>query len=153
MKKGGAMHRRQFLSLTTGFMASLLVVPKTVWARVWNKAAFQSVQLEQAFSALGVSNPTHSNQIMVKAPDRAENGAIVQVEVESQLANTESISIFVANNPTALIGTFHFSSEAEGFVITRIKMADTSDVTVVVKADGRFYQNSKHVVVLENGCG
>lgn len=153
MKKGEVMHRRQFLSISTGLLASLLVIPKRVWAVVWNQAAFQSTQLDQALSALGVSNPKQTDQIIVKAPDRAENGAIVQIEVQSQLPNTQSIAILVANNPTALIGTFNFYDDADGFVITRIKMADTSDVTVVVKADGQFYQNSKNVVVLENGCG
>ena len=46
-----------------------------------------------------------------------------------------------------------FSNGALPFVITRIKMAEDSDVKVIVKADEKFFTASKKVVVLENGCG
>jgi sulfur-oxidizing protein SoxY len=46
-----------------------------------------------------------------------------------------------------------FSNGAEPYVVTRIKMAETSDIKIVVKADGRYFTNAKNVVVLENGCG
>jgi sulfur-oxidizing protein SoxY len=146
------MQRRTFLS-TFGLMPLLLFLPKMAWALVWNKQAFETTQIDLALQALGVSNVKPSDQIYIKAPDRAENGAIVQIEVKSGLANTESISILVQHNPTPLIATFQFSDETEGFVVTRIKMAETSEVLIVVKAAGQYYQNSKQVVVLENGCG
>jgi sulfur-oxidizing protein SoxY len=37
--------------------------------------------------------------------------------------------------------------------VTRIKMAETSDIKVVVKAGSQYFTYSKNVVVLENGCG
>jgi predicted secreted protein len=38
-------------------------------------------------------------------------------------------------------------------VITRIKMAEDSAIKIVVSADGKYFSNSKKVIVLENGCG
>lgn len=146
------MQRRTFLA-ALGVINTLLLLPKMAWAFVWNKPAFETTQLDAALKALGVTQLTQSDQIHIKAPDRAENGAIVQIEVQSALVNTEFISILVAHNPTPMIATFQLSDQTEAFVVTRIKMAETSDVMIVVKAAGHYYQNSKQVVVLENGCG
>jgi sulfur-oxidizing protein SoxY len=115
--------------------------------------AFQATKLQEAMSALQISNVTLSNDIQIIAPDKAENGAVVQIEVTSRIANTESIAIFVENNPTALIANFVLSEGADGFVITRIKMAETSDVQAVIKSGNRYYSTKKRVEVLENGCG
>ena len=77
----------------------------------------------------------------------------MQVEIKSNIANTESIAILVDKNPTPLIATFKFSNGAEPFVVTRIKMAESSDIKVVVMAGGQYFTNARNVVVLENGCG
>lgn len=143
------MHRRNFLF---GILSALLLAPFTALAAVWNKAAFEADKADVAAKALAISDEIESNQIQITAPDRAENGAIVQVEVRSAIANTEAIAILVDKNPTALIANFMFSNGAEPFVVTRIKMAETSDIKVVVKSGDRYYTNSRNVVVLENGC-
>ena len=148
--KDQKMQRRDFL---LGLAAFIALLPTKVLAALWNKAAFESVQLNDASRYLNVDAETPSTDIQIIAPDRAENGAIVQVEVKSNIADTEAIAIFVEKNPTPLIANFVFSNGAEPFVVTRIKMAETSDVKIVVKADGRYFTNSKNVEVLENGCG
>ncbi len=147
------MQRRDFLTFLLGATVSLLLAPLNALAAIWNKAAFETTQLNEAIKNLDVHNEAVSKDIQIVAPDRAENGAIVQVEVKSNLANTEAISILVEKNPTPLIAHFKFSNGAEPFVVTRIKMAETSDIKVVVKVGGQYFTNSKNVVVLENGCG
>lgn len=144
------MRRRDFL---LGLVAFIAFLPVRVFAAVWNKAAFESVQLKDATRYLDINTEILSTDIQITAPDRAENGAIVQVEVKSNIANTEAISILVDKNPTPLIANFMFSNGAEPFVITRIKMAETSDIKVVAKVGNQYYTNTKNVVVLENGCG
>ncbi len=64
-----------------------------------------------------------------------------------------SIAIFVDQNVNPLIADFTLSNGAEGYVSTRIKMAKTSNVTVVVKAGGKSYMASKEVKVTIGGCG
>ena len=144
------MRRRDFLLGLATFAALL---PLKVFAALWNKAAFESVQLADASKNLSINAETPSTDIEIIAPDRAENGAIVQVEVKSNIANSEAIAIFAEKNPTPLIANFMFSNGAEPFVVTRIKMAETSDIKVVVKAGNQYFSNTKNVEVLENGCG
>ena len=149
------MRRRDFL---LGLVTFAALLPAKVLAALWNKAAFESVQITDAARNLNInaeilSSKILSTDIQIIAPDRAENGAIVQVEVKSNIANTEAIAIFVEKNPTPLIANFMFSNGAEPFVVTRIKMAETSDIKVVVKAGNQYFSNAKNVEVLENGCG
>jgi len=144
------MQRRDFL---LGLATLIALLPTRALAALWNKAAFESVQLNDARRHLDINAEIQSADIQIIAPDRAENGAIVQVEVKSNIANTEAIAIFVEKNPTPLIANFMFSNGAEPYVVTRIKMAETSDIKIVVKAGDRYFTNAKNVVVLENGCG
>lgn len=144
------MQRRSFL---LGIMSIIALAPMKVFAAIWNKAAFEAVQLDNAAKQLNIDGEIFSQDIEITAPDRAENGAIVQVEVKSNIANTEAIAILVEKNPTPLIANFMFSHGAEPYVVTRIKMAETSDVKVVVKVGSQYFTNAKNVVVLENGCG
>ncbi|HSH53542.1 MAG TPA: thiosulfate oxidation carrier protein SoxY [Methylotenera sp.] len=143
------MQRRNFL---LGLLSAIILAPINAFAAIWNKAAFEAVKLDDASKILDINGETISQQIQITAPDRAENGAIVQVEVRSEIANTEAIAILVEKNPTPLIANFMFSNGAEPFVVTRIKMAETSDIKVVVKAGDQYFTNSRNVVVLENGC-
>lgn len=147
------MLRREFLQKTCVMLTVFALWPKLALAKAWNKPAFETTKLSEALAALGVTQPKSNQDILITAPDRAENGAVVQIEVTSNIANTESIAILVEKNPTPLIADFKLSPALEGFVITRIKMAETSDVTVVVKAGGQYFMQSRNVVVLENGCG
>ena len=147
------MLRREFLQNSGAILAAFLLWPKLALAKAWNKPAFETAKLSEALAALGVTQPKSSQDILITAPDRAENGAVVQIEVHSHIAGTESIAILVEKNPTPLIAEFKLAPELEGFVITRIKMAETSDVTVVVKAGGQYFMQTKNVIVLENGCG
>lgn len=144
------MNRRTFLHI--GF-ASLCLLPFRLWAAVWNKKAFDASTTDEASKTLAMSNEMPSDQIEIVAPDRAENGAIVQVAVQSHIPNTEAIAIFVDKNPTALIGNYLFAKNAVANMVTRIKMAETSDIKIIAKAGNRYYTASKLVEVLENGCG
>lgn len=148
--------RRYFLAKLSGLAAAFLLPVQAVAALLnvpWNKAAFEAEKLAEAEKTLGANAAALSPHIEIIAPSRAENGAVVQIEITSNIANTESITLLVEHNPTPLISTFSFSNGALPFVITRIKMAEDSDVKVIVKAEGQYFSNSKKVIVLENGCG
>jgi len=150
LNKGKVMQRRHFL---IGVLSMFALAPLKALAAIWNKTAFEAIRLGDAARQLNINDELPSDAIQIVAPDRAENGAIVQVEVLSKLANTEAIAIFVDKNPTPLIANFMFSHGALPYVVTRIKMAETSDIKVVAKVGAQYFTNSKNVVVLENGCG
>ena len=159
MQKTNIKRRRFMAVIATGFAAYVLplqavaAVFKDVFSKKWNKAAFEETSIVNAGKSLQVDNEVNSQDIEIIAPDKAENGAVVQVEITSNIANTESILILVEKNPTALIATFNFAQGALPVVITRIKMAEDSNIKVIVKANNQYFYNSKKVIVLENGCG
>jgi len=151
--------RRSFLRLAGGVAAlpalaayGLLRI-SPAWASNWNKAGFESKALADVLKTLGAANPVESRDIAITAPDIAENGAVVPVAVTSKIPNTQSISIVAEKNPFPLAATFDVSNGGDGYVSTRIKMGQTSNVWAVVKADGKFYTAKKEVKITVGGCG
>ena len=122
-------------------------------AATWNKAGFEAKATADALKTLGASGAQPSRDIAIAAPDIAENGAQVPVTVTSKIPRTQSISIIADKNPFPLTSSFDFAAGAEGYVSTKLKMAQTSNVIVVVKADGKFFTASKEVKVTIGGCG
>jgi len=130
-----------------------LITPRAVMA-AWPKAAFASTDVNSAIkNALGSSDTTASSEIALKAPEIAENGAVVPITVTSKIAGTESITLLISKNASPLTATFKMGKGAEGFVSTRVKMSKTSDLVVVVKANGKLYSAKKEVKVTIGGCG
>jgi sulfur-oxidizing protein SoxY len=131
-----------------------LLAPQQILA-AWNKDAFENKDLNASLnSLLGSSKLSEdSASITVKAPDIAENGAVVPVTVSTSIAGVESISVIASNNPVPLLANFVLSKDAVGFVSTRIKMGKTGDVIAVVKAGGKLYSAKKEVKVTIGGCG
>jgi sulfur-oxidizing protein SoxY len=147
------MQRRKFLCVLTAFLGSSLLFPLRALASVWNKSAFDAVGLPDALQQMSIANMVSSKELKLVAPDKAENGAIIQIEANSLLPNTETIYVLVDKNPTALLGIFSFENGAQPNFVTRVKMAETADVTIIAKSGNQFYKTSKKVEVLENGCG
>lgn len=143
------MNRRYFVKA----LLALWMVPIQAAAAIWNKLAFEAENLPTATEALQLGAEEHSDLITIIAPDKAENGAVVQVEIKSQIPHTEAIALFVERNPTPLIANFMLHASVKPHLATRIKMAETSNLKVVVKAGSRYYTHHKKVVVLEDGCG
>jgi len=119
----------------------------------YNKAAFEAKSMADAMNGLGVSSPADSKDITIKAPDIAENGAVVPVEVISNIAGTTSIAIFAEKNITPLVGNYALSGGAQAYISTRIKMGNTALVRAVVMAGGKNYTAAKEVKVTIGGCG
>ena len=133
-------------------IAAGLLKPTVVLA-AWNKSAFEAKNMEEAMKDLGTNSPVDSKGISIKAPDIAENGAVVPIEVTSTLPGTTNIAIFAEKNGTPLVGSYAFSNGAPGYVSTRIKMGTTSLVRAVVTAGGKTYTAAKEVKVTIGGCG
>ena len=151
--------RRTFLKLSGGAATLALAVGagllKTgvAFAATWNKAGFESKTIADALKSLGAASPAESRDIVITAPDIAENGAVVPIAVTSKIPNTQRISIIAEKNPFPLTSTFEVVNGAEGYVSTRLKMGETSNVRAVVMADGKFYTAVKEVKVTIGGCG
>ncbi|VAX00464.1 Sulfur oxidation protein SoxY [hydrothermal vent metagenome] len=130
-----------------------LLTPGSVLA-AWPKSAFAEKKLDKAINLLtGSSDLTESTKIKIDAPDIAENGAVVSVTVESSLANIESISVLVPANASPLCASYALSKQSDGIITGRIKMAKSSDIVAVIKADGKLHTSKKSVKVTMGGCG
>ena len=86
-------------------------------------------------------------------PDIAENGAVVPVGAISNIPNTTDIWFLVEKNPSPLAAGFSIPAGTKADVQTRLKMGQTSNITVVVKADGKLFAASKETKVTLGGCG
>lgn len=140
--------RRSFLAISALF----LIMPLKALAALWNKAAFEAKSVDDVAKNLNISKIQLSNHLEISLPSRAENGAIVQLEVISHLPKTTVLAVLVPNNPTALIMSVRFSDDAVPRFITRIKMAETSAVEVIAQSGEQYFKASRQVEVLENGC-
>jgi sulfur-oxidizing protein SoxY len=151
-----AVKRRTFLeyaaALGMGAVAGFNFT-REVWAQAWNKAGFEAKTVTEVMKSLGAVSPIESKDIVITAPDIAENGAVVPVAVTSRIPNTESIAIVTEKNPFPLAATFDVTNGAEPYISTRIKMGETSNVRAVVKAAGKHYSAVKEVKVTIGGCG
>jgi len=151
--------RRKFVKTATFVGAAVTAVGSGVLIPqralgAYPQAAFEARDVDGALAgSLGSAEHTPSDQIKLKAPDIAENGAVVPITVSSTMDNVDAISIVAAANPGPLTSTYMLSSACVPFVSTRIKLAKTSDVIAVVKADGKLYSATKEVKVTIGGCG
>jgi sulfur-oxidizing protein SoxY len=100
-----------------------------------------------------VSGATPSKDIVIEAPEIAENGAVVPVEITSNVPGTTSIAVVVDKNPFPLVGKFDFLEGAVPFVKLNIKMGETSEVRVIAQAGGRNFVAAKEIKVTIGGCG
>jgi len=153
-----SMKRRVFLkgtvasgALGVAVVAGLLT-PQAVLA-AWPKAAFEAKKVPDAISAImGAESTEATDKIEIKAPDIAENGAVVPITVSTDMS-VESIAVIAEKNPSPLAAAFEMGPGAQGYVSTRIKMGKTGDVVAVVKSGGKLYANRKGVKVTIGGCG
>jgi sulfur-oxidizing protein SoxY len=149
--------RRETLKAGAGLLALLaaagIISPGEAHAADWNKAAFEGKTMQDALKALGASGPANSTDIVIRAADIAENGAVVPVGVESKIPGTQSISILVDKNPSALAASFDIPAGTDPLITTRVKMGQTSDVYALVKANDKFFMAKKEIKVTLGGCG
>lgn len=152
-------YRRRAAIKTGGSLAFIAaaisagVLPVNAFAADWNKAAFDAKNMNDVLKAMGGSAAEKSGDIVITAPDIAENGAVVPVAVASKIPNTQSISILVEKNPSSLAAEFDILPGTEANVGTRVKMGQSSNVHAVVKAGGKYYVATKEIKVTLGGCG
>ena len=145
------MKRRNFLqfAVLAGALSSLA---RSAFA--WPAAAFGAEEPAAALSELFGGGPAEqSDAVKFKAPEIAENGAVVPVTVQYDGA-AKAIAILVEENPQPLAAAFQISPKALAHVSTRIKMGTSSNVSALVQtADGKLLSATREVKVTIGGCG
>jgi len=128
-----------------------LLSPRAVMA-AWPEAAFKADSISGALSEIMGGAATESADVTLRAPDIAENGAVVPITVETNMSDVKQIAILVEGNPQPLVTNFDVSGAAP-FLSTRIRMGETSDVYGVVQTGAGVFEAHKEVKVTIGGCG
>ena len=153
------MERRDFLTSSGAAALALASTSGLTSAHAqnaagWNKTAFDSKSLSDAAKAMGATSaPVESKELVLQAPEIAENGSVVRVGAQSSLPNTTQISFVVEKNPSALAAMFDIPAGTDANVSTNIKMGQSSNVYAVAKAGDKFFYAVKEVKVTLGGCG
>ena len=150
------MQTRRELLKRSGMVAALLLVAGLLpgAALAYQKNAFEAKSMEDAFKALGLPMPVESAEVMLTAPDIAENGAVVPMTMASSLSGVKKMLLLVEKNPSPLIAQFMVNPAVDIQYQTRAKMGESCDVyAVAVMADGKTFFARKEVKVTLGGCG
>jgi sulfur-oxidizing protein SoxY len=115
--------------------------------------AFKQKSDAEAIKALYGKSHAASDKVKLDAPEIAENGAVVPISVTTTLADVNSISFFVSENPNALAASYQIPAGTVPSVANRLKMAKTCNVTAIVESGGKLYSAVKEVKVTVGGCG
>ena len=154
------MERREFLAGSSGAGALALAAASGLTpahaqnAPGWNRAAFEGKSLAEVAKALGASAaPVESMELLLQAPEIAENGSVVRVAAQSSLPNTVQIAFIVEKNPNALAALFDILAGTDANVSTNIKMGQSSHVYALAKVGDKYFYAVKEVKVTLGGCG
>jgi sulfur-oxidizing protein SoxY len=130
-----------------------LLRPWAALAASWNKDAFGAKTPADALRGIGAANAQASKEVVIEAPQIAENGAVVPIEITSNVPGTTSIAVLIDKNPSPLISKFDFMEGALPFVKLNVKVGESSDVRAIAQAGGRSYVATKEIKVTIGGCG
>lgn len=144
---------RRLLLQGAGALVAGLVTPLAALAATWNKEAFGAKTAADALKGIGAAGAAPSNEVIMDAPEIAENGAVVPIEITSQVPGTRSIALVIDKNPFPLVAKFDFMEGALPYVKVNVKMGETSDVRAIAEANGKHYSATKNIKVTIGGCG
>lgn len=143
--------RRIFLKASA--LGLILSTPLRCLAQ-WNTAAFAAVEYKGALQELYDDTAIEdSDRVKIAIHSSVENGSVVPIKVETDLPAVKSIDIFIEQNPNPLIARFELNPRCEAFISARLKFNASSNVIVVINANGRLYKQQTFVEVMEGGCG
>jgi sulfur-oxidizing protein SoxY len=136
-----------------GALALTLFKPWAALAAAWNKDAFGAKTLQDALKGIGAAEAAASKDLTIEAPQIAENGAVVPIEIASNIPGTTAIAVVIEKNPFPLTAKFDFMDGALPFVKLNVKMGETSDIRVLAWAGGKQYAARREIKVTIGGCG
>ncbi|KIM11296.1 MAG: sulfur oxidation protein SoxY [Sulfuricurvum sp. PC08-66] len=155
------MQRRSFLKNIAAAMAATAVVPHVSMAADAKPKGPNEFSLKEAVAAITGGKPLQTSpKIKLKAPEIAENGAVVPVKVDVDSAMTDAehvqaIYVLATKNNNVRCAYVHLTpANGQATFGTRVKLGGTQDVLAIAKmSDGSFISASQNVKVTIGGCG
>ncbi|HXA46602.1 MAG TPA: thiosulfate oxidation carrier protein SoxY [Burkholderiaceae bacterium] len=118
-----------------------------------NKAASEAKDTAGVLTALGVQNPGPGKRILLDLPEIVDEKVNVVIKVKSAIPNTDWIAVLVDKNPHPFVNQFDLTGTKTMAIEVSAKLAQTSTVIAIVRADGKYYRVDKEVkVAVAGGC-
>jgi len=156
------MQRREFFKKLGVVAAASTVVPTMGFAAEDKKPVSpNAMAYKTALDAItGGKTAIESSKLKLKAPEIAENGAVVPVTITVDSPMTEadyvkSIHILASKNANSRCADIHLTpANGKAMLATRIKLGGTQDVVAIAKmSNGDVFIASQNVKVTIGGCG
>lgn len=163
--------------LAVAFSAGLLkpseVFGAQAWGTDWNGAVYSARSLEAFVRAMKGDTTTPNEvrtvtrsergkvaglveaaagEIVIDAPELAENGTNVPVTVKCTIPDTDFIALLADLNPYPVCVGFNVLPDNDAGFSVRIKVATSSNLVVVARAKGKFYYTLRDITVMVGGC-
>ncbi len=172
-------NRRDVMRVASGlalaFSAGLLkpsdVFAGTAWGADWNGAVYTAKSLEAFVIAMNGDTTTPNSSktvtqrgnapglsrakeqdLIIEAPELAENGTNVQVTLTSKIPNTDFLALLADQNPNPVCVGFHVLPEIEPYYSVRIKVAESSTLVAVARSGGKWFYELRDITVMIGGC-
>ena len=145
--------RRDFLRLATAAsLARLLADAEPALAGERAVHAFAAGSPESVYAPLGLAALVESTAIVIHAPDVAENGAQVPLEVTVRLPRVQRILLIAEGNRFPLLADIRLNERSKPWLEAKVKLAESSRIRVIAEADGRLHTATRDVRVIVGGC-
>ncbi len=160
------------LAFSAGLIKPSEVFGETVpWGMDWNGAVYSAKSLEAFVIAMNGDTTTPNtprtvvergkapglskaqpNELIIDAPELAENGTSVPVTLTSHIPGTDFIALLADHNPNPVCVGFNVLPELEPYYSVRIKVAETSALIAVARSGGKWYYDLRDITVMIGGC-
>jgi sulfur-oxidizing protein SoxY len=146
--------RRQVVQAlaTGGLVAAMAALPATARASARNEAAFSARTLEALYKALGLQAGGPADGISLNAPEVAENGANVPIEIKVALPGLQRILLIGERNAYPLLLDLAWSAPGPAALDLRIKLGESAPLRVIAVAGGKVHSAVRMVRVTVGGC-
>jgi len=161
------------LAFGSGLLTPAQVFGASRWGSDWNGAVYSARSLEAFVRAMQGDTTTPNEprtvtrservnipglaeageeQILIDAPELAENGTNVPVTARSNIPGTDFIALIADLNPYPVCVGYNVLPDSDPGFSVRIKVAKSSNLVVIARANDKFYYSLRDITVMIGGC-
>lgn len=159
------------IAFGSGLIRPAEVFADAQWGTDWNGAVYTAKSLEAFVIAMSGDTTTpntsrtvvergkapnlsraNEGDLVLDAPELAENGTNVPVTISSKLPDTDFLALIADHNPMPVCVGFNVLPDNAPEFSVRIKVAETSTLVAAARAGGKWYFTLRDITVMIGGC-
>lgn len=118
----------------------------------YQPAARLTTPLDILLKDLRQARPEKSTSVDIMSPEIAVDGASIMLDFQALLPDVDGFAVFIEGNPQPLAAAFYLASNVLPEIKLMVRLAQSSNISVIARSQGRFYRNAKFVKVTHGGC-